>query len=318
VLDLLAGRHGARVPPDFVARVDAVTDPLADADLQLALACCYELSFVGFDGCDVDDWDADLLSMRRPLESAFEDALLGAVPAVTEDLLRLPVHEALRELVDGADGPSMSAYVLREATHVQVQELLAQKSIYQLREADPHTLVVPRLRGPAKAALVEIQTDEYGGGRWPAMHSTLFAQAMRGVGLDDTYGAYWDLALPETFAALNLMSLLALHRRWRGAIVGHLAVLEMTSTGPMRRYANGLRRLRYGDAVTAYFDEHVEADAVHEQIAAVDLCGAFVRAEPTLRRDLLWGASACLSLEQAMASALLDRWTAPDEIAVSA
>ena len=36
----------------------------------------------------------------------------------------------------------------------------------------------------AKAALVEIQSDEYGGGRPQRMHAELFAKTMRGLGLD--------------------------------------------------------------------------------------------------------------------------------------
>jgi hypothetical protein len=36
--------------------------------------------------------------------------------------------------------------------------------------------------------------------------------------------------------------------------------------------------------------EHVEADAVHEQIAAHDLCGSFAAAEPELAGDVVWGA----------------------------
>ena len=41
-----------------------------------------------------------------------------------------------------------------------------------------------------------------------------------------------------------------------GQVLGHLAVLEQTSSEPMRRYAAGLRRLGLSD-VTAFFDEHV-------------------------------------------------------------
>jgi hypothetical protein len=142
------------------------------------------------------------------------------------------------------------------------------------------------------------------------MHSALFARTMRGLGLDDTYGAYWDLALPETLATVNLMSLLGLHRRHRGALAGHLAALEMTSTAPNRRYGNGLRRLGVEDpGVTAFFDEHVEADAVHEQVAAVDLCGSLVAEAPELRPDVLWGAAACLTLDAAAGEAMLSSWT---------
>ena len=41
----------------------------------------------------------------------------------------------------------------------------------------------------------------------------------------------------------------------------------MTSTLPNRRYGNGLRRLGARRRRDRYFDEHVEADAVHEQVA---------------------------------------------------
>ena len=60
--------------------------------------------------------------------------------------------------------------------------------------------------------------------------------------------------------------------RWLPALLGHLAVFEMTSTEPSRRYAAGIRRLGGDDLAARYFDEHVEADAVHEQIAAHAAC----------------------------------------------
>ena len=113
------------------------------------------------------------------------------------------------------------------------------------------------------------------------MHSALFAQTMRAVGLSDTYGALLERRQPRRPSpSVNAISMLGLHRRHRGALAGHLAALEMTSTEPNRNYGNGLRRLGLGPAATAFFDEHVEADAVHEQVAAVDLCGALVAAEP--------------------------------------
>ena len=59
------------------------------------------------------------------------------------------------------------------------------RSVYHLREADPHTWAIPRLAGRAKAALVEIQIDEYGGGRPERMHAELFRTTMRELGLDD-------------------------------------------------------------------------------------------------------------------------------------
>ena len=184
------------------------------------------------------------------------------------------------------------------------------RSAYQLKEADPHSWALPRLWGAPKAAMVEIQADEYGGGRPEHIHAELFARAMEAVGLDARYGAYLDQIPGVTLATVNLMSLLGLHRRRRGAIVGHLALFEMTSSIPNRRYGAGLRRLGYGEDATAFFDVHVVADAVHESIAAVDLAGGLARQDPRLGADVLWGARALIALEDRWARHLLSAWEA--------
>ena len=116
------------------------------------------------------------------------------------------------------------------------------------------------------------------------MHCALFARTMRGAGLVDEYGYYVDRLPAVTIASLNIMSLFGLHRRWRGAIAGHLAAFEMTSSLPNRLYGDGFRRLGHDAGTTEYFDEHVEADAVHEQIAGRDLAGAARRAGARARR----------------------------------
>ena len=103
-----------------------------------------------------------------------------------------------------------------------------------------------------------------------------------------------------------------LHRRLRGALVGHLAGFEMTSSVPNRRYGNGFRRLGYGLEVTDFYDEHVEADAVHESIAAWDLADALAHAEPQLGADILFGVQALLALEARWATHLLDAWRRGD------
>jgi hypothetical protein len=182
--------------------------------------------------------------------------------------------------------------------------------VYELKEADPHSWAIPRLSGRAKAALVEIQADEYGGGRPDRMHATLYAQTLCAAGLSDVPGEYLDRVPAVTLATVNAMSFFGLHRRLRGAVAGHLAALELTSTAPNRRYGTGLRRLGLGSDATEFFDEHVEADAVHEQIAVHDLCGALVEDEPELWPDVLLGAATAMELERRFADHLLGAWAA--------
>ena len=283
--------------------------PVTDEDLQLALYCLYELHYRGLPGVDERwEWSPSLLGFRCALEREFEGELaaLAGPAAEAPDPDRSDV--ALRAIADSDDGPSLSLYLGRDGTVEQLLEFLVHRSAYQLKEADPHSWAIPRLDGPAKAALVEVQADEYGGGRPERVHARLFADSMEAVGLDPAYGAYIDHIPAVTLATVNLMSLCGLHRRLRGAIVGHLALFEMTSSIPNRRYGDALRRLGYGEAATAFFDEHVEADAVHENIAAVDLAGGLMRQEPGVAADVLFGARALAALDRLWADHLLGCW----------
>ena len=297
------------VHPLEAPRLAAPADPLSDQDLQLALYLCYELHYRGLPGvADEWEWEPTLLALRRDLEAYFEAALDAAVPRPAAPPVPEEMDLALRAVAEADDGPSLSRYIERGATEEQLLEFVTHRSAYQLKEADPHSWALPRLEGGPKAALVQIQADEYGNGEAARMHAQLFADAMEELGLDQRYGAYIDHLPGVTLATVNLMSLFGLHRRWRGAIVGHLALFEMESSIPNRRYASGLRRLGFGDRATAFFDEHVTADAIHENIAAVDLAGGLARQHPDLERAILWGAAALVALDANLARHILLAW----------
>ena len=141
------------------------------------------------------------------------------------------------------------------------------------------------------------------------MHAVLFANAMRAAGLDAAYGAYVDEVPALTLASFNMMSMFGLNRRLVGAVVGHLAAFEMTSSIPCKLYVDGLRRLEFDQGVVEYFDEHVEADAVHEQIAARDLAGGLAEDRPDLLADIMFGAAACLTVDGWSGAHMLDAWS---------
>ena len=128
------------------------------------------------------------------------------------------------------------------------------------------------------------------------------------VGLDPRYGAYVEEVSAVSLASANVMSLFALHHRLRGAGLGHFAAFEASSSVPSRRIAAGLERLDMAPDASAYFDEHVEADSVHEQVAARDLCGSFVADHPALRGDVIFGAACALYLDALSGAEILGRW----------
>jgi Iron-containing redox enzyme len=303
---LKSGDPARGLGPWAVAEAD---DPIGDDDLQLTLACCYELAFGGFEGVDDRwEWEPSLLGLRAHLEAQFENALRRAAGPIGAPRGAGDLSARLIALSELDVGPSLSRYLMREATPEQFREFVIHRSIYTLKEADPHTFVIPRLAGAAKAALVEIQTDEYGEGDVNRMHATLFADTMRAFDLDDTPCAYLDQVPGTTLATVNLVAMFGLHRRLRGAAMGHLALFELSSAVPNRRYGNALRRLGMGEEATRYYDEHVEADSVHDMIAAYDLAGAMARQDPSIGTEILFGAFALAHVETGFADALLGTW----------
>ena len=243
LVDVLAGEVVLDATTVAAARAAAGTSaPLTDDDLHLSLWMLYELHYRGFDGVDDGwEWEPQLLAVRRELETVYERALRTAcrkavdagVAAAGPDA---DLPEQLFGLVSSFDGPSLAKHLHREATAEQFKEVLVHRSIYQLKEADPHTWTIPRLPDGPKVALVELQYDEYGAGRAHRQHAHLFAEGMAACGLDRTYGAYVDAVPGLTLALSNAMSLFGLHRRLRGASVGHLAALEATSSLPCKKY----------------------------------------------------------------------------------
>jgi hypothetical protein len=308
------------IPSDAVVRftdraaeaLAAQPDLLADEDLQLTLFILYGLHYG--DTVDADDeweWHPELLRTRRAIEREYERQLrervpVGDLPEPTADA----VAAHLFELTAEDAGPSLSRYLAKKATQEQAVEFVIHRSIYTRKEADPHSWAIPRLTGRAKAALVEVQADEYGGGRPERIHAEIFGRTMRNLGLDDAYGAYVDNVPASTLASFTMMSMFGLNRSLRGAITGHLAAFEMTSSIPNRFYGNGFRRLGYDDDVTWYYDEHVEADAVHEQIAGRDLAGGLAEQHPELLPDIVFGAAACLYVDGLAGQRMLEAFEA--------
>ncbi len=287
----------------------AHVEPESPEDAALSLWILHELSYRGYD--EVDDrleHDPDLLRLRLRLEEDLEGRLRErwpGAPAYEEGFA-----EAFFAWVAADEGPSLARFVQREATSDQVVDLLRCRSLYTLKEADPFTFALPRLPKAARVALAELQYDEYGGGRPERLHAHLFAEGLAAMGLDATEGGYVDEAPLEVLEQNNALSLFGLHRRLRGASVGHLAAFEAVSSLPSRQIAQGMERLGLPAEIRAYYEEHVEADAVHEQVAVRLICEPLVAAEPDTEEDVWFGAWTCLDLEVRVAHHLLEKWDA--------
>jgi hypothetical protein len=277
-----------------------------DEDVQLSLWLLYELHHRGLHGVDPRwEWSPDLIVARGLIEEEFERELRGAV----HDRVRRPdqpddVPAALFALVQADDEPSVSEYLARRGTTEQYREFLVHQSLTRL---DSHSWAIPRLTGPAKAALLAIQGGEYG-------RAGQLAAAMEALDLHDLDrggSAGSPAALPAaTLARSNAVSMLGLHRRLLGAVAGHLAAVQLASALANARYARGVLRLGLPEPVGRFFDAQGPADALHEQAAARDLAGRLVQDEPGLVGEVFFGAALALHTEAQVAKHLLGSWLA--------
>ncbi|WP_194861328.1 iron-containing redox enzyme family protein, partial [Dietzia sp. SYD-A1] len=288
---------------DGLPDVSADTDPMG-RDLQLALYTLYELHYRGFAGVDSDlEWDPELLRLRRALETLFLDHLRGAVEPGDD-----PVAEMDALSVEATSGTGPSWYFKDEGTWDQLREYFAHRSLYHLKEGDPHAFAIPRLQGQAKASFVAVEFDEFGGGRGERVHQQLWADLMRAADLDPGYLGYLDRVSAATLSTVNLMSLFGLHRSLRGAAIGHFAAIEITSSPGSARLVAGLRRLGAPEECVHFYAEHVEADAVHEQVMRHDVVGDLVNREPHLAADVVFGMRALDHLDEVAAGGMLAAW----------
>ncbi|WP_026118426.1 iron-containing redox enzyme family protein [Nocardiopsis salina] len=273
-------------------------------DLQLALYCSYEPHYRGFQGVDDDrEWDPALLTIRAGLERLFLDALREDVPPGTD------VDGELGQLlVEHVDAFGVSHHLRRDGQLWQLREYVAHRSLYHLKEADPQTFAIPRLDGPPKAALVTVQHDEYGAGDPERAHTKLFADMMRNLGLSGAYGAYLDSAPAEMLAEVNFMSLCGLRRGLRAALIGQFATVELTSSPGSDRLVKAMQRLGCGPDAIRFYAEHVEADAVHEQLVRRGVIAPLLCAEPELASDVVFGIRSSTLLGARLEERLLHHW----------
>jgi hypothetical protein len=286
--------------------------PVSDADpygldVQLSLYVCYELHYRGF--ADVNprwEWNPALLHVRGRLEDAFLAAVRREVGAIEPDASVFSEMETLA--VEPIDGEGPSYYLRDHGDWDQMREYIVHRSLYHLKEGDPHAWAIPRLIGQAKAAFVAVEFDEYGGGRGEHVHQHLFAELMDAAGLNAAYLGYLDDVPAAALASVNLMSLFGLHRELRGAAVGHFASTEITSSPGSRRLVQALQRMGAPEPCVRFYREHVEADAVHEQVVRTDVVGDLVSREPELESDVIFGIRARDVVEDRLADHLMDCW----------
>jgi hypothetical protein len=241
-----------------------------------------------------NEHDLTLMTVRLELERAFEAQLARVAPLPESppsdpaDLRAWLTELALTRPLFA--GPSMGAYYREEATLDQLREVVAQRSLFFLKEPDPWTMVIPSLHGKAKAGLIDLILDEYGWGRHDQMHSTVYATLMEKLGLSTEYDHYFDQTAWQLLAGLNYQSMLARHRRLCRRMYGYIYLVEADSPGSMRNYLAAYARAGIDDpAVLMFYELHIDADEGHADVALNEVVMPVLGAEPAAAAEVARG-----------------------------
>jgi hypothetical protein len=239
--------------------------------------------------------DLTMAAVLLELEAGFErslarvplpDDLPGDPEAFGPWLADLALRRELPQLPPTGMGP----YIRDRITLDQLKEIVAQRSLFFLKEPDPWAMVIPSLQGPAKAGLLDLLLDEYGWGRYDHMHSTVYEDLMRRLELDTTYDAYFERTSWQFLASLNLQGLYARHRRLCRRMYGYIYLVEADSPDSMRNYIAGYNRLGIDDEdFLKFYDLHITADEGHQDVALNEVVLPVVRAEPAAMAEVARG-----------------------------
>ena len=205
-----------RVDPTRLTWTGGTAEAATDHDLQLALWLAYELPYRGLAGVD-DAWERHR-GLIEVIEE-WEDLLLDALVSVTCGV----------ELAEERDT------LARAATPDQFRELLVHRSVYYVKESEPHTCGIP-VTG--------------------ALSAQLFRSLLTQWGLSTRYGHYLDCVPGITLLTSNMISLFGLHRRFRGALAGHLGELTRSIGDPEPPLRDGIL---FGARCAAYANEQFAA-----------------------------------------------------------
>ena len=237
-----------------------------------------------------------MVAVLAALEAGFE-RWLGRF-ALPEDLPEQPAEFTawLRDLALERDLPQippsgLGPFIRDEITRDQLREIVAQRSLFFLKEPDPWAMVIPSLRGKAKAGLLDLLLDEYGWGRYDQMHSTVYEELMIALDLDTGYDAYADRASWQYLASMNLQNLYARHSRLCRRMYGYIYLIEADSPRSMKNYLAAWDRLGLGndERVTRFYELHVTADEGHQDVALNEIILPVVEEQPDARSDIARG-----------------------------
>lgn len=166
--------------------------------------------------------------------------------------------EGLKEWGPGQNDP-LFRWLAEEASLDQLKWFLTQEIAGEAGFDDLVAMTQVKLPETAKLELARNYWDEMGRGQLKGMHGPMLEKVSEELQLTPSIeGTVW-----ESLALANLMTALAVNRRYTFHSVGALGAIEMTAPGRVARVNEGLKRLGFDHEVRKYYEIHAHLDIRH-------------------------------------------------------
>lgn len=214
--------------------------------------------------CGSDSWERELADEHawRLREGAFVEKERAAIAARAAQAPRdadgfVAWFEALKTNGPG-QGDALFPWLATEAPREAMIWFLTQEAAGEAGFDDLVALTQVKLPSRPKLELARNYWDEMGQGKAGGMHGPMLDALVRELAIDTRAPVVW-----ESLALGNMMTALAMNRRYTFHSVGALGAIELTAPGRAECVNAGLKRLGVGGEARRYFALHATLDVKH-------------------------------------------------------
>jgi hypothetical protein len=271
------------------------------ADNKTALAHMHELLFdyyrTQFSTVPAERAAIDAGGALLDLVTIFEDAMLAQEEAAVNWEAHADVPTTGAAFVEwfcetarthkAWNHPFYVDFLAKGAGVEDLRYYLAQETTLDPRFDDSLALIQIGTSGDLKLEIAGNYWDEMGGGRPEEVHTTLFAQALIDIGVDEKYIAS-NISLASKMSG-NLSSALCLKRRHFHKAIGYFGVTEYMAPHRFMCVVESWRRNRLPPAGIIYHDLHIGVDAGHALGWLHNVVAPLVDADPIAAKELARG-----------------------------
>ena len=237
------------------------------------------------------DWERELADEQlwRVREGKFverERRLIAAAAAQapTDEDGFVAWFEELKATGPGQNDP-LFPWLAEEATREEMIWFLTQEAAGEAGFDDLVALTQVKLPPQPKLELARNYWDEMGQGKRGGMHGPMLDALVHELGIDTAGCCAW-----ESLALANLMTALAMNRRYTYHSVGALGAIELTAPGRAEKVNAGLKRLGVGGEARRYFALHATLDVKHSIAWNREALRPLVAADPRAAQAIAEGA----------------------------